>query len=82
MFNEGLSKILFNKIVEKAESDNEYMTKFLLWLSEKKSTVFLRDELASVFENDKFIKNSKEPCPFFNAWVSIDSASIKLKGVK
>lgn len=81
IFNKGLSKIMFNKMVEKAESNIGYMEKFLLWLGGKESTVFFRDELADVFKNDKFIKNSKEPCPFENAWISIDSASLKLKGI-
>ena len=82
IFSNGLSKILFNKIIEKAESDKEYMAKFLLWLNGKESTVFLRDELASIFENDSFIKNSEAPCPFFNAWSELDSASSILKGIK
>ena len=82
VFDKGLSKILFNKMVIKAESDSEYMEKFLLWLSGKESTVFFRDELASVFEKDKFITNSKSYCAYYAAWVSIDSASLKIRGVK
>ena len=82
VFNKGSSKILFNKMKIRAESDSEYMEKFLLWLSGKESTVFFRDELASVFENHKFITNSKSYCAFSAAWMSIDSASLKFKGVK
>ena len=65
------SIVLFAKIVELAEKDNEYSEKLNLWLTGKKGTVFLRDSIVRVFDNGSL--------DFFNAWVGLDSCILKLK---
>jgi len=62
---------LWQLILEKADVDSTYKTQLLLWISGEESTVFLRDVLASPFQDHDF--NVDIWSPFDNAWISLDS---------
>ena len=68
LFGDMLAKELFKMMQIEAESNEEYMEKFKLWLTGKECTIFLRDELVEQFEHKKIFTQSSHPLPFFNAW--------------
>lgn len=71
-----LAKKLMSLMLKKALKDVKYAEKLDLWLSCKKSTTFLRDELANDFEEHEMFKNLDWWNPFGNSWTSLDSAAM------
>jgi hypothetical protein len=69
-----LAKKLMSLMLKKALKDVEYAEKLDLWLSCKKSTTFLRDELVNDFKEHKMFQNLDWWSPFGNSWTALDSA--------
>lgn len=72
-------RVLFNAMLELAESNSEYEDSLLRWLNKKESTVYLRDVLCLPFQNVFYSIEKKRinELAWYNAFTILDSASLR-----